>query len=55
MQQRELFIRVYLIQGEEEDSLRAFHTLQCLIDAHEDLILTVYHGLNRADGAGRWC
>ena len=52
MQHREMFIRVYLFPGEEEDSVRAYKTLEHLIDAHKDLFLTVYRGLNRADG--RW-
>lgn len=50
MQQKDMEVRVFLIPGGEEASLYAYEKLVKLLEAYEDLFLTVYRGPNTFDG-----
>ncbi len=48
--QHNMLVSVYIIPGGESDSLQAYDELELLLEKHQDLFLTVYRGMNRADG-----
>jgi len=49
--QQNMFINVYVIPGGEGAAGQAYDGLVTLLEEHEDLFLSVYRGINRANGS----